>query len=244
MLLIVTPGSDKPRRRPRGEADATRRDILRAAMDVFGQRGFHNGSLQEIGEQVGMTHSGVLHHFHSKHALLLEVIRFRDQSDLDEIEGHQLPMGEALFSHFKRTVRMNEERPGVVQAYAVLCGESVTEKSPAKKYFQERFHRLRRQVGDALADMGCTALTDDELTVAAASLIGAMDGIQTQWLLAPDEIDLVATTDFVIDSILTAAAVRHSELVNAASVNDNAAPDNSHHNGLPPVDDGRVTPTR
>lgn len=185
-------------------------------MDVFGQHGYHNGSLQEIGDHVGMTHSGVLHHFRSKKALLLEVVRFRDQSDLDEIEGHELPTGAALIEHFKRTVRLNESRPGVVQTYAVLCGESVTEKGPAKSYFQERFHRLRRQVGDAFLEMGCTELTDEEITGAAASLLGAMDGIQTQWLLAPEEVDLVKSTDFAIDAILTATIRKHLSQENQA----------------------------
>src|SRR6478752_5567592 len=51
--------------RPRRTRPATlerREEILRAAMRVFGSKGYHQGSLAEVAEQVGITHAGVLHH--------------------------------------------------------------------------------------------------------------------------------------------------------------------------------------
>mgnify|MGYP003522040499 FL=1 len=40
-----------------------RTEILRAATDVFGSRGYVNGTLQDIADQVGLTHDGIIHHF-------------------------------------------------------------------------------------------------------------------------------------------------------------------------------------
>src|SRR5215475_4966242 len=106
-------------RKPRKQTAKTREDILDAALATFGNRGYNNGSLVEIADQVGMTHAGVLHHFGSKDQLLLAVLAWRDQSSRD-LAGAQLPGGGELFAHLRRTAQINAGQPGLVQAYAVL----------------------------------------------------------------------------------------------------------------------------
>ena len=204
--------ADKPpARRPRGEREETRREILRAAMDVFGANGFQKASLQEIGDRVGMTHSGVLHHFGSKTQLLKEVVEFRDKSDLEDIEGQQIPGGEDLFRHLLRTARMNAERPGVVQTYAVLSADSVTEGHPTKEYFRARFETLRQALRDAFRHSAPDIdFTDKELDDAATAILGAMDGIQVQWLLDPEAVDLVGATRAAINAIFTSTSERRA----------------------------------
>ncbi|MBS6363890.1 MAG: TetR/AcrR family transcriptional regulator [Actinomycetaceae bacterium] len=172
-------------------------------MSVFGEHGYRNGSLQEIGNRVGMTHSGVLHHFGSKTNLLLEVVRFRDKSDLEEIDREEVPEGEELFQHLMRTVQINSKRPGVVQTYAVLSAESVTDDHPAKDYFIERFYNLREKIAEAIRQWyPDKVFSDDRLRAAASALIGAMDGIQTQWLLDPEHVDLVESTRLAVNAIV------------------------------------------
>ena len=61
----------QPRSRP--QTLTRRREILDAAVEIFGSKGYANGTLVEIADQVGMTHAGILHHFGSKDQLLLEV---------------------------------------------------------------------------------------------------------------------------------------------------------------------------
>lgn len=195
--------SESPSRRPRGNRATTRREILKVAMSVFGEHGYRNGSLQEIGNRVGMTHSGVLHHFGSKTNLLLEVVRFRDKSDLEEIDREEVPEGEELFQHLMRTVQINSKRPGVVQTYAVLSAESVTDDHPAKDYFIERFYNLREKIAEAIRQWyPDKVFSDDRLRAAASALIGAMDGIQTQWLLDPEHVDLVESTRLAVNAIV------------------------------------------
>ena len=196
--------SHRGARRPRGEREETRKEILRAAVEVFGAHGYTNGSLQEIGEKVGMTHSGILHHFGSKNDLLLEVLRYRDESDLEDVEGQTVPRDAELFRHLMRTVRMNAGRPGVVQTYAVLSADSVTDGHPAKTYFADRFVELR---GNLVAAIGSLRPDDppseQRIHCAANAIIGAMDGLQVQWLLDPDSVDLVESTRFAINAILS-----------------------------------------
>ncbi len=202
--------------RPRRTRPATlerREEILRAAMRVFGSKGYHQGSLAEVAEQVGITHAGVLHHFGSKDRLLTEVLEFRDRVDVEHLEGQHIPGGLDLFRHLVKTAAINAERPGIVQAYTVLTGEAVTDGHPASAWVTERFTGLRADIAGALREVieerraaGDTEtdyeLTDAALDLAASTIIGAMDGLQIQWLLDPDAVDLAESTAFAIDAIL------------------------------------------
>ncbi|MBD5785348.1 TetR/AcrR family transcriptional regulator [Cellulosimicrobium terreum] len=207
--------STPPRRarRPRAATLARREEILRAAMRVFGSKGYHQGSLAEVAEQVGITHAGVLHHFGSKDRLLTEVLEFRDRVDVEHLEGQHIPDGLDLFRHLVKTAAINAERPGIVQAYTVIAGEAVTDGHPASAWVTERFTGLRGDISTALREVvtereaaGDTEtdyeLSDEALDLAASTIIGAMDGLQIQWLLDPDAVDLAAATAFAIEAIL------------------------------------------
>jgi AcrR family transcriptional regulator len=192
---------------PRPATAARREEILRAAMETFGARGYYNGSLAEVAERVGMTHAGVLHHFGSKDRLLLEVLEYRDRSDVEHLEGRQPPGGLALFHHLVKTARLNAQRPGIVQTFAVLSAEAVTEDHPGQDWFRDRYTELRRLVTEALAEVCADDDPPDaaDLASAAASVLAVMDGLQIQWLLDPDAVDLAQATAFAIDAILASA---------------------------------------
>ncbi|MBE1876746.1 TetR/AcrR family transcriptional regulator [Myceligenerans pegani] len=191
-------------RRSRPETLARRERILEAAMTTFGARGYNKGPLTEIAEQVGMTHAGVLHHFGSKDQLLLEVLRYRDESDVKDLEGQHIPGGIELFRHLVRTALLNARRAGLVQAYVVLSAESVTEGHPARDWFVERYRTLRREVGEAFRAVCAERGIDEPATVdrAAASILAVMDGLQVQWLLDPEQVDLAESSAFAIEAIV------------------------------------------
>ncbi|PUB31604.1 TetR family transcriptional regulator [Promicromonospora sp. AC04] len=184
-----------------------REEILAAATRVFGSKGYHQGSLVDVAAQVGITHAGVLHHFGSKDKLLWEVLEYRDRVDVQDLEGQHIPGGMDLFRHLVTTARQNAGRRGIVQAYAVLTGESVTDGHPASTWVAERFAVLRGEISQAvreLADERSVTLPEGEPERAAAAVIAVMDGLQLQWLLDPEAVDLAAATGFAIESILTA----------------------------------------
>ena len=158
-------------------------------MSIFATKGFNNGSLLEIGERAGVTNAGVIHHFGSKDQLLVAMLEYRDDADVAELEGKHIPDGAALFEHLIHTVRLNVERPGVVQLYAVLSADSVTDGHPAQEYFRQRFVGLRQMVSGALGDV-VPGVPEERLNRAASSIIATMDGLQVQWLLDPEAVDM------------------------------------------------------
>lgn len=211
--------------RPSRPSRAERRDeILAAATRVFGSKGYHAGSLVDVAEQVGITHAGVLHHFGSKDKLLWAVLEYRDRVDVEHLEGQHIPGGLDLFRHLVKTARLNAERRGIVQAYSVLTGESVTDGHPAAPWVTQRFTGLRGEIAQALREVvderaaaeraagdertaeetAALEIDDADLDRAASAVIGVMDGLQVQWLLDPGAVDLADTTAFAIEAILAA----------------------------------------
>jgi AcrR family transcriptional regulator len=173
-------------------------------MAVFAARGYRNASLIEIADRVGITHAGVLHHFGSKEQLLVEVLEYRDRSDVRDLEGHQAPTGLDLLRHLVRTAAANEQRSGIVQSYSVMSAEAVTEGHPAQEWFRSRYAGLRQMISDAIREaVGPHSQPPEaEIAAATAAVIGMMDGLQVQWLLDPETIDMPSSVQLVIDALL------------------------------------------
>jgi len=195
----------------REETLRRREDILKAALTTFGSKGYNRGPLTEIADQVGMTHAGILHHFGSKDQLLLEVLDYRDKTDVAELEDQHIPGGIELFRHLVRTAVANADRPGIVQAYAVLSAESVTDDHPARAYFEDRYRVLRGEIRAAFAAVCAERGVTDPGAIehAAAAILAVMDGLQVQWLLAPDDVELAPATEFAISAIFSAVLHPH-----------------------------------
>ncbi|MGX9901386.1 TetR/AcrR family transcriptional regulator [Arthrobacter sp. SA17] len=137
-----------------------------------------------------MSQTSLLYYFPSKSELLLGVLNWRDSITGD---GTAPPdPEETLVDAVIRQARFNEEIPGVIELYTVLCAESVTDGHPGRQYFTERFELLRRSYArrfTQLAEEG-RLRPGVEPEAAAASLIALWDGIQTQWLLSPGSVDM------------------------------------------------------
>lgn len=192
---------------------ATRRQqILDAATRVFGSKGTSAGTLQEIADQVGITRAGVLHHFGSKENLLQAVLEYRDRSDVAELPEQHVPQGADWFHHLVHTAVENTQRPGIVQAYVVLSSEAVTEGHPATPFFQHRYSALREEGVAAIRETWPHADLDPEkVELAAACIPAIMDGLQVQWLLDPERVDLAQATAFCFEALLSAVLPSDAE---------------------------------
>ena len=204
------PPEQVPPRTPKPQARTLERreDVLRAAMSVFGQRGYNKGALVEVAEQAGMTHAGVLHHFGSKEALLVAMLQYRDGEEAAGVPGRAQTEGPAFLGHMLDTVKENTGRPGVVQTYTVLSAESVTEGHPAQSYFRDRFSGLRDKIAGVLAEVTGREADESEVRDDASALIALMDGLQVQWLLDPDAVDMPRIVEKVMDELVDRLTTR------------------------------------
>jgi AcrR family transcriptional regulator len=137
---------------------------------------------------------------------LLEVLRYRDETDVADLDDKHIPDGIELFRHLVRTAFVNAQRAGIVQAYAVLSAESVTDNHPARDYFEGRYRQLREEVAHAFrvvcAERG--GAEPDTIAHASASILAVMDGLQVQWLLDPGNVQLGEASSFAIEAIVAA----------------------------------------
>ncbi|MCX4914533.1 MULTISPECIES: TetR/AcrR family transcriptional regulator [unclassified Streptomyces] len=178
---------------PYGDAMATRTrseerraEIVRAALEVIAERGYRGASLAAVAERVGLTQQGLLHHFPTKEALLVAVLKERDQWDAVPDSAWRSDLLVSL-------VEYNAMRPGIIQTFSALLGESVTEGHPAREFFTRRYTAVRANMAAVLrAEYGerlPSGLTPER---AAPLLVAVMDGLQYQWLLDPESVDMPA----------------------------------------------------
>ena len=173
-------------------SEAARERVLLAAQSALAVTGYQGSSLAGIAEEAGMTTAGLLHHFPSKEQLLVAVLAERDRSDgaRHHLRGAQ---GLAALDRLVELVRYNALVPGVVRAFTVLMGEAVGEGHPARGWFEQRYPRRRQNIADALRAGIATGeiRADTDCDAVATEIIAMMDGLQVQWLLDPDQVDLV-----------------------------------------------------
>ncbi|WP_372349030.1 TetR/AcrR family transcriptional regulator [Streptomyces sp. KL116D] len=165
-------------------SEERRAEILRAALEVIAERGYRGASLAAVAERVGLTQQGLLHHFPTKEALLVAVLEERDQWDAVPSSRWRLDLLGSL-------VEYNAMRPGIVQTFSALLGESVTEGHPARAFFTRRYDGVRGSMAEVLrteyGDRLPGGLTPER---AAPLLVAVMDGLQYQWLLDPEGVDM------------------------------------------------------
>ncbi|MFF2525859.1 TetR/AcrR family transcriptional regulator [Streptomyces liangshanensis] len=172
----------------RARSEERRADILRATLEVIAERGYRGTTLGGVAERVGLTQQGLLHYFPSKEALLVAVLEERDQWDTGGggrgRRGWRLELLTSL-------VEYNAMRPGMVQTFSALLGESVSEDHPAREFFTHRYDQVRGNMAAVLRDEFGDRLPGGLTPERAAPLLTAvMDGLQYQWLLDPESVDM------------------------------------------------------
>lgn len=197
-----------PRRRgrPRGsyaKTGRTRAAILEAALGVFARGGFRKGSIREIAEAVGMSEAGLLHHFPNKSALLAEVLDLRDQHSLElvPIEGPE-PLD--TLRGLVQLARYNASVPGVVELYCTLSAEATTPDHPAHAYFVGRYTSTVTNLTRSFERCEERGLLRDGIRPASAAraTVALMDGLQVQWLLDRDSVDMAEELAAYLHSIV------------------------------------------
>ncbi|MFD6289800.1 TetR/AcrR family transcriptional regulator [Streptomyces sp. NPDC060205] len=177
---------------PKGER--RRAQIIKAALTAFGQVGYRNASTVQLAAACGVSRAGLLHHFPTKESLLEAVLEERElqddqhffRTDGDPIDGLE------YFASMVRLVAHNQANPLVVSLFAVLSSEATTADHPARPYFAARYERARSQMTQAVEDLAARDLLHSHVAPSglAVNLIALIDGLQVQWLLSPDTIDM------------------------------------------------------
>jgi AcrR family transcriptional regulator len=190
------------------KGDARRELIVSVATEIFGTQGFRAATMLQIAAACGISRTGLLHHFPTKESLLEAVLARRDadRGSATEALAADIPEGgRAVLGRLLDAARHNATQPRIVNLFSVLSAEAGDPTHPAHDYFEQRYARLRAELDRALTTLAATdqLVPGTDPHVLAVEIIALMDGLQVQWVLAPDEIDMAA----VLRHRLTAALV-------------------------------------
>jgi AcrR family transcriptional regulator len=169
-------------KRTRIDADERKRQILDAAVRIFGRQGYRQGALKDIAAEVGISMQGILHHFGTKEALLAATLRRRNEIRADSFERIREEQGViALFESF---LVQNADEPELMRLYVTLAAEATDEEHPAHDYFVERYADTWRMARDTiLADQRAGRVAEGDADQRAHELVALSDGLQLQFLL-------------------------------------------------------------
>lgn len=169
-----------------------REQILTAAVELFGEVGYRGTSLRDIAQRVGITHPGLLYHFHSKQELLSAVLARRDASDETTFGLHDQPSGREQAKLILELAEHNSKTPGIIELFATLSAEATDPEHPAHEYFKDRYQMVTgafRSMFEGLAADG-DLVADVDAEVMGVTMVALMDGLQVQWLYSPDTVDV------------------------------------------------------
>lgn len=188
---------------------ARRSAIVAVATELFGRTGYRAATMVQIAAACGISRAGLLHHFPTKEGLLQAVLRERDRTDHERLSrgGANLERDDALggLIDLVALVEHNQTMPAIVNLFAVLSAEAGAPEHPAHAYFVRRYAASRRNFEHTFVlarEQGILAAGVDPAGL-AVELIALLDGLQVQWLLDPDEIDMTATVRRRLQSVLT-----------------------------------------
>ena len=202
--------SPAPRRSARnGTAAPDKREaILKAATQVFAQRGFFQSQVADIARAAGIAAGTVYLYFRSKDDLLVSIFERTMKETLAEGEAAIAEVADPR-ERLRRIARLHLERMGRDRDTAVVFQVELRQSTK----FMERFSStyLRDYLGiirDTIADGQASGAFRSTFnpTIAAKALFGALDEMATNWILTHRKYALAAQADEVVDLFLNGVA--------------------------------------
>ncbi len=194
----------RPARRPYPKGVRRRQQILDSAIALFAQRGVDRASLRTVGEAIGVSHAALRHYFSSRDELLVEAYRAHEA----RAAGGRPAADQSAVGLVIEAAERNRSIPGLVELYATLTTDALQEQhAVTREFVRNRFRALRTALAARIASgqQAGRIAADIDPADAAALVIAASDGLQLQWLLDPDAVD-VGRSLSILERLLPRAA--------------------------------------
>src|SRR6266852_3954889 len=191
-----------------GQAPGPKRDaLLRAAIDVFAERGYFNAQVADVARAAGVAAGTVYLYFRSKDDLLISIFERGMREALAEtqaaIDGLDDPC-----ERLRRIARLHLARLGRDRNLAVVFQVELRQSTKFMERFSSTLLRdylglLRAAIAEGQAAVAFRS--DLKPTVAAKMFFGALDEMETNWILSSRRYSLEADADLVVDLFVNGA---------------------------------------
>ena len=206
MTAAVAPRRTRPEPSPGPKHDA----ILRAAIDVFAERGYFNAQVADVARVAGVAAGTVYLYFKSKDDLLVSIFERSMREALVEGRAAVADVRDPR-ERLQRFARMHLARLGRDRNLAIVFQVELRQSTK----FMERFSvtLLRDYLGlirAAFADGQREGLfrADMNATAIAKMFFGALDEMATNWILSARRYSLEADAGAVVDLFVNGARAR------------------------------------
>jgi hypothetical protein len=100
-------------------------------------------------------------------------------------------------------VERNVDEPGLVRLFVSMSAESVESNGPARSFFEDRYRWLRGELhSDVTHRQAHGELAQDlDPDDVASLLIAVADGLQLQWLLDPENVQMARLLRVLWDAL-------------------------------------------
>ena len=199
-------------RRPKAEPlpGPKRGAILRAAIDVFAERGYFNAQVADVARAAGVAAGTVYLYFKGKDDLLVSIFERSMRDGLTKGRAAVADTSDPR-ERLRRLARAHLARLGRDRNLAIVFQVELRQSTK----FMERFSAtlLRDYLGlirQAIADGQQEGLfrSDIKATAMAKMLFGALDEMATNWILSRRRYSLEADADMVVDLFVSGARTR------------------------------------
>lgn len=183
--MVLAVDSNRAQRMPR---DERRSQLLSAAVEIFGARGYHAASMDEVAEAAGVSKPVLYQHFPSKFELYLALL---DQV-VDDLIGRVQAAVDSTTHNRERVAATMAAFLDFVndpqRAYRLVFESDLPTSEPV----QERLWRLDRELGTRIGAViaSDTDLPLPEAELLAVSLIGIAEVSARIWSRDPQGIAL------------------------------------------------------
>ena len=210
---VAPSAAELPRRRARSKAaepGSKRLAILRAATDVFAERGFFNAQVADVARAAGVAAGTVYLYFRGKDDLLVSIFERTMREGLAEGRGAAASVRDPD-ARLRRLARLHLARLGRDRNLAIVFQVELRQSTKFMEQFSATL--LRDYLGlirSAIADGQTAGVFRADLNATAASkmLFGALDEMATNWILSRRRYPLEDDADRVVDLFVNGARAR------------------------------------
>ena len=195
----------RPADLPRGDKGAA---ILRAAIDVFAERGFFNAQVADVARAAGVASGTVYLYFRGKDDLLVSIFERTMGEAIADGRACAGSLGHPV-EQLRAVARVHLDRMGRDRSLAIVFQVELRQSTK----FMERFSAtlLRDYLGiirDIIVAGQASGAFRREInaTLAAKLFFGGLDEMATNWILSSRQYSLVSQADAIVDLFVGGAA--------------------------------------
>lgn len=184
-----------------------RNAILKEAIAMFAELGFHGLTVHGLADRCGMSGAGLLYYFHSKEDLLLGVLDTLETSEraaaeplikaFEHAQDHSAMAWQSIVTLMREMVRRSVADPVITRFVLLLQAESLETGHVAHDWFKKREQMTLELLEKLLTPYVAEPASNSR------HVLAVMQGLAQQWLRQGREFDVVAEWDKVLEPLLS-----------------------------------------